>query len=75
MKRRVFALLLALCLSAPLVPAVRSASVSYLPGVTEEMTEPSFWYGMAEDPDALLASPEEIERINAFALDRGQQYA
>ena len=68
MKRRIAALLLALCLTATLLPSSRAADVAYLPGVTGEMTEPSFWSDMAEDPDALLASPAEIARINAAAL-------
>ncbi len=56
-----------LSLSAPL-PALASAPVGYMPGVTEEMTDPAFWSGLTEDPDALLATPEEIARIHAAAL-------
>ena len=67
MKRRMLALLLALCLAAAQLPAA-AASVPYYPGVTEEMTDPAFWAALAEDPDALMASPEEIGRINAAAL-------
>ena len=60
--------LLVLCLSAALLPSVWASSVAYMPGVTEEMTDPAFWSGMAEDPNALLSTPEEIARINATAL-------
>ena len=67
-KRRLLALLLVLCLSAALLPSVWASSVAYMPGVTEEMTDPAFWSGMAEDPNALLSTPEEIARINAAAL-------
>ena len=59
-KRRLLALLLVLCLSAALLPSVWASSVAYMPGVTEEMTDPAFWSGMAEDPNALLSTPEEI---------------
>ena len=64
----------ALCLALSLlpaflpVPAAASAPVGYLPGVTEEMAEPAYWSGRTSDPDALLASPEEIGRINALSL-------
>ena len=68
MKRRLLTLLLVLCLSAALLPSVWASSVAYMPGVTEEMTDPAFWSGMAEDPNALLSTPEEIARINAAAL-------
>ena len=69
--KRITVLLLLLCLASALVaPAAASvpAPVQYMPGVTEEMTEPDFWTrGMAE-PDALLATAEEIAQINAAAL-------
>ena len=73
MKRKALTLFLALCLAAPLLlPAAHSAapadSVSYLPGVTQEMTEPSFWSDRASEPDALLATADEIARINSSAL-------
>ena len=67
-KRRLLTLLLVLRLSAALLPSVWASSVAYMPGVTEEMTDPAFWSGMAEDPNALLSTPEEIARINAAAL-------
>ena len=31
-----------------------------MPGVIKEMADPAFWSGLADDPDALLATPEEI---------------
>ncbi len=56
-----------------LLPSAAAASaqaseVQYLPGVTEAMTAPAFWIDGMEDPDALLATAEEIARINAAAL-------
>ena len=47
-------------------PAV--AEVGYMPGVTKEMTEPSFWANRITEPDKLLATTEEIAQINAAAL-------
>ena len=75
-KNRIFgwnemtALVLAVCLLAGLATPCSAAAVrevGYMPGVTEEMTDPAFWAALTEDPDALLATPEEIERINAGA--------
>ena len=57
------AVILCLPLSAP-----AASPVGYMPGVTEEMAEPAFWSGLAGDPDALLATPEDIARFNAAAL-------
>ncbi len=45
-----------------------AAPVGYLPGVSAEMTDPAFWYGLTEDADQLLASREDIARINAMAV-------
>ena len=49
--------------------ALAAREVGYMPGVTEEMTEPSFWSDRTVDPDALLATAEDIARINAAAAD------
>ena len=69
---KALSLLLALCLAVPLCAplSARAAAegVGYLPGVTEEMTRPAFWTAGMDDPDALLATPEEIAAINAAAL-------
>ncbi len=64
-----FALLLTLALlSQLLTPVYAAADVQYLPGVTEEMCAPAFWTGGMEDPDALLATADEIAGLNAAAL-------
>ena len=65
--RKTVSLILVLCLLLPLWTASAS-DVAYLPGVTEEMTDPAFWTKDMEDPDRVLATPEEIARINAEAL-------
>ena len=62
--------ILTLCLLLSLTtPALGAAEVEYLPGVTEEMCSPEFWTAMMEAPDALLATAEDIARINRTALD------
>ena len=71
MKKKL-ALLMTLCVAGSLLfpfSALAAAPVGYMPGVTEEMTEPSFWYGQTVDPDALLATAEDIARINQAAID------
>ena len=68
MMRKTLCALLALCMLPALTSAVRAApaeGVAYLPGVTEEMTDPGFWTGGMEAPDALLATAEEIALLNA----------
>ncbi|MBR3640950.1 MAG: SH3 domain-containing protein [Oscillibacter sp.] len=65
--KKLASFLTALCLFASLVPA-RAADVSRLPGVTEEMCDPDFWAERAAQPDALLASAEELAQLNAAGL-------
>ena len=71
--KKALALLLVLCaaasLSAPCSALADAAPVGYMPNVTKEMTEPSFWSSLAADPDALLATAEDIARINQAAVD------
>ena len=72
MKRRL-SIFLAVCLTLPLcapLPASAAApeAVGYLPGVTAEMTAPAFWTAGMDDPDALLATANEIAALNALAL-------
>ncbi|MBE7009420.1 MAG: hypothetical protein E7422_09845 [Ruminococcaceae bacterium] len=71
--KRGLSILLAFCLTitlcAPLSASAAAAeAVGYLPGVTAEMTTPVFWTAGMDDPDALLATADEIARINALAL-------
>ena len=65
---RTAALLCAAVLLLMPLSATAAREVGYMPGVTEEMTDPAFWSGRAEDPGALLATPEEIARIHEAAL-------
>ncbi len=69
--RKTASLFLALFIAAGMLipfPALAAREVGYMPGVTEEMTNPAFWSNLAGDPDAILASPEEIARINEAAV-------
>ncbi|MBR6029751.1 MAG: SH3 domain-containing protein [Clostridia bacterium] len=71
-RKKYLALLLALCAVVPLLSPLpglgAAAPVGYMPGVTEEMTDPAFWSELTGDPDALLATAEDIARINAAAV-------
>ena len=73
LQKKSLALLLALCsvisLLSPLPALAAAAPVGYMPGVTEEMTDSSFWSDLTGDPDALLATAEDIARINQAAID------
>ena len=60
-------LCIVITLAAPVSAWADARPVGYMPGVTEEMTDPAFWSGLAEDPDAVLATAEDIARINAAA--------
>ncbi|MCR5297414.1 MAG: SH3 domain-containing protein [Clostridiales bacterium] len=70
-QKRYLALLAALCFAVPLFSPLSApaepAPVGYMPGVTEEMTNPAFWSDLTGNPDALLATAEDIARINAAA--------
>ena len=71
LQKKSLTLLLALCSAVALLsppPALAAAApVGYMPGVTEEMTAPAFWSDLTGDPDTLLATAEDIARINAAA--------
>lgn len=56
------ALLLCLCMMLSLGTSALGAS---MPGVTSEMSVPSFWSDLQRDPSALLMTPEEIAAQNA----------
>ena len=45
------------------------AETEYLPGVTEEMTDPSFWIDKVTNADQILTDMPEIETLNRGFLD------
>ncbi len=70
MAKGIAAIALTLCFMAALLlpfSAQAARDVGYMPGVTEEMTDPAYWSGLMKDPDEVLATPEEIEQLNAAA--------
>ncbi len=69
MKKLLSALLALSAAAALLVPAAGAAApVQYLPDVTPEMAEPSFWAALEAEPDRLLADAAGIAAVNAAAL-------
>ena len=58
-----YVLLLCCVVTAPIpAKADRAAqSPQFMPGVTEEMTDPSFWSALAEDPDLPAKAIEKVE--------------
>lgn len=62
--------LIALALAALLLagPAQAQAEVLYLPNVTKDMSDPSFWSQKLTEPNRVLASPSEISALNQQIL-------
>ena len=48
--------------------------LDYANGVSGKMTNPDFWAKLSEQPDQVLASAAEIEKINAAALANHNTY-
>ena len=65
--RRLILFCIVITLFAPFSALAGARPVGYMPGVTEEMADPAFWFDRTGDPDKLLATPEEIARINVAA--------
>ena len=57
----------ALLLAGPAHPAF--ATETYLPDVTEEMTDPSFWAAGQEDADAVLADLPKLRKLNQLFFE------
>ncbi len=65
MKRnRLIISLLALIMLFGVLGPGASASVTLLPYVNENMTDPSFWTEGDEDADRVIASPEDLQALN-----------
>lgn len=63
-KKSIRALSVALVSSIAIAVNVGATGVSYLPGVTKEMSEPSYWTNESE----VLMSAEEIEELNQLTV-------
>ena len=57
-----------LLITALLISTSVFAQVQYLPDVTEEMTDPSFWTKDLDDPEQVLADRQTIQEINQAIL-------
>lgn len=61
-KRIMIAISVILALTA--LPCGAFGAVRYMPDVTAEMSKAGYWIDKAQEPDAILASPEYIKAIN-----------
>ena len=66
--------IIVLTLTFLLVSLTATAETALLPEVTFEMTDPAYWAGKAEKPDAILADAPEIEALNAAFLAEEASY-
>lgn len=62
--KKLISLILFLMLVCPACPA----ETALLPEVTPGMTDPAYWIGKVDAPDALLADESQIEALNAAFL-------
>ena len=63
--KRLAPLLLTLALSLSLVPAASAQGITYMPGVTAEMSGADYWAALYDDAQEVILAPEEIEAFNA----------
>ena len=63
--KRTLCLMLALVMALALAQPALAAGVTYMPGVTAEMSDPAYWAAMEDDPEEVILTPEEIEAFNA----------
>ena len=56
--------LLALVLSLSLVQPALAAGVTYMPGVTADMSDAAYWADLRDDARDVILTPEEIEAFN-----------
>ena len=52
--RQLILLCIVMALAAPAFALAGARPVEYLPGVTEDMTDPAFWSDLTDDPDVIL---------------------
>ncbi|MBP3588376.1 MAG: hypothetical protein J6J51_05020, partial [Clostridia bacterium] len=63
--KRLTAFLLTLVLARSLVPAASAQGVTYMPGVTNEMSGADYWAALYDDAREVILAPEEIKAFNA----------
>ena len=67
MNRRVKKYVCAALIGAMLFSAVQPAfasGITYMPDVTAEMTEASYWANLNDDADEVILTPAEIKALN-----------
>ncbi len=67
---RFLCLLLALFCALPLCRPALAAGVSYMPGVTAEMSNPAYWAARQSDPRKVILTGEEIQAANAGIIEK-----
>ena len=63
--KRLTSMVLTLVLAFSLAPAVSAQGVTYMPGVTAEMSGADYWASLYDDAQEVILAPEEIEAFNA----------
>ena len=64
LKKRICAALTVVML-ASVTQGALAAGVTYMPGVTAEMSDAAYWAGLYDDAQEVILTPEEIEAFNA----------
>ncbi len=64
-RNRALCLLLVLVAILSMAQPALAAGVTYMPGVTAEMSDPAYWSALQEGADQVILTPEEIETFNA----------
>ena len=62
--KKQISILLALAFSLSLVQPALTVGVTYMPGVTAEMSDASYWAGLRDDAQDVILTPGEIEAFN-----------
>ena len=62
--KKLLCLTMALVIMASLTQPALAAGVSYMPDVTAEMSDASYWANLSENAQEVILTPEEIEAYN-----------
>ena len=63
--KQLTSLLLTLVLALSLAPAASAQGITYMPGVTTEMSGADYWAALYDEAQEVILTPEEIEAFNA----------
>jgi len=56
---------LSLLLLASLAPSAMASGITYMPGVTREMSDAAYWAKLSDGAQEVILTPEEIQAFNA----------